>query len=131
MSDASEAVRGALVVALGGVQASLFSVGDPAGAAPGAVLPRIEVAEPVALDWGAKEMRGRELRTQVTVRVAAGQAGRLGSLRAAAEGAIEGIGGSIDGWRVASVVLLRVRTAQDKAGLAAVIEHRVRVMEEI
>ena len=129
MSDAGSAVVAGLIAAIGAA-AELAEVPLYTGEAPAGVLPRVEVGEPIGGDWSAKDWRGRELRTLVTLRLAVGQAGRLGAMRAAAEAAGEGIAGELGGWRVASAVLLRSRTIEERGGVMAVlIEHRVRVMQ--
>lgn len=130
MSDAGSAVKATLIAALT-AEPELADVGVYAGDAPAGVLPRIEVQEPVAADWSTKDWQGRELRTGVIVRAASGQDGRLPALRAAAEAAAGAIAGEIGGWRVASAVFLRSRTADERNGTRTVlIEHRVRVMQD-
>lgn len=126
--SAGGAVRGALVARLRG-DAALAGVAIFDGEPSSRALPRIDVAEPQEIDWSAKGFRGRELRTAVTVRVADGQAGRLAAMTAAVERAGEGLDGDIGGWRVAGALFLRVRAVADKNGRAALIEHRVRVVE--
>lgn len=129
MSDAGSAVKDGLIDAIADV-AELAEVPLYTAAVPAGVLPRIEVAEPIGADWSAKDWRGRELRTAVTIRLATGQADRLGAMRAAAEAAGETIAGVLDGWRVASAVLLRSRMIEERGGvLAVLVEHRVRVTE--
>lgn len=126
--SASEAVRAALAAGLradpatGGI--ALFE-----GLGPAAVLPRIDIGEPQGIDWSAKGMRGRELRTAVTVRVADGQRALLGPLCAAAERVGEALSGDVDGWRVAGAIFLRSRGVEAKGVRAVLIEHRVRVVE--
>lgn len=127
--SAGEKVRGALAarlradVALAGVRI--------VDAEPDlSVLPRIDVARPQEIDWSAKDFRGREMKTAVTVRVAAGQRGRMGVLAEAVERAGEALDGDIGGWRVAGAVFLRARSVADKGGIAMLVEHRVRVVED-
>ena len=126
--SAGEAVRAALAAQLRGepVLAGIAVVDARPG--PG-ILPRIEVAEPQGIDWSAKDFRGRELRTAVTVRVAAGQRGRMGAMAEAVERAGEALHGDIGGWRVAGTLFLRARSVAEKTGSAMLVEHRVRVME--
>lgn len=129
MSGAAEAVAAALAARLreatGLTGVALFE-----GAAAGAVLPRMEIGGSQGSDWSATAMRGRELRTAVTVRVAEGQRARIGGLVAAVEAAGEALAGDIGGWRVAGAVFLRSRPVTEKGGGAAVlVEHRVRVAE--
>lgn len=130
--SASETVRAALTAALrsdpvlAGVAMFDGDVGK-AGTPGAAVLPRIELGPPQGSDWSAVGMHGRELRTAVTVRVAEGQAGRLGAMTAAAERAGEMLGGQLGGWRVASVMFVRSRPADAKGMRGVTVEHRVRV----
>jgi hypothetical protein len=117
-------LRGA--AACGGV--ALFDA-DAAGTEAVSVLPRIEVGGGQGSDWSAVAMRGREIRTAVTVRVADGQRARLGALVAAVEAAGEALAGNIGGWRVAAAAFVRSKPVAEKGGAAVLVEHRVRVME--
>ena len=128
MSDAGNGVKAGLIDAIGAA-AELAEVPLYTADAPAGVLPRIEVAEPIGTDWSAKDWRGRELRTAMTIRLAAGQTDRLGTMRSAAEAAGEAIAADLGGWRVASAVLLRSRVIEERSGvLAVLVEHRLRVM---
>lgn len=133
MSSAGQAVRDALArqlrarAELTGV--ALFDGGAVAGGAVPGVLPRIEVADPGGTDWSAKDFRGRELRTAVTIRVSEGQRGRMAALTEAVEGAGESLAGDIGEWRVVGALFLRTRGATERGGPAALVEHRVRVMK--
>jgi len=125
--SAGAAVRGAMAAA---VRAEMPGVEVFVASAAAAVRPSVEIGEPQASDWSAVGVRGRELRTAATVRVADGQRGRLSELCAAVERAGEGIGGTVDGWRVAGAVFLRARPVAEKgSGAAVLVEHRVRVVE--
>ena len=128
MTGAVEAVGAALAARLRGAPglagAAVFEGGRASG-----VLPRIEIGAGQGNDWSAVAMRGREIRTQVTVRVADGQRARLGGLVAAVEAAGESLAGDIGGWRVAGAVFLRSRPVAEKGGVAVLVEHRVRVAE--
>lgn len=126
--SAGEAVRAALVARLG-AEEDLVGVAVAEAELASGVLPRIEVAEPQGVDWSAKDFRGRELRTAVTVRVAAGQRGRLGALGAAVERVGEALDGNVGGWRVASAVFLRARSVASRSDRAVLVEHRMRVVE--
>lgn len=127
---AGAAIGAALEAALR-AEPALAGVGVHRGAQPSAALPRVELGEPGVTDWGAKDWAGREVRTAVTVRAAAGQAGRLGALVGAVERAGCGLGGASGGWRVASAVLVRTRSLSEGAkGTAVLVEHRVRAREE-
>ncbi len=124
--NAGEAVRQALLGALR-ADARLAGIGTEGG---GEQLPSLRVDPPQVTDWGTKDARGREVRTSIGLRVADGQAARLPDLVAAAEAAGERLGGTLNGWRVASAVLLRSASfAPDPRTRAALIEHRVRILE--
>lgn len=128
--SAGGAVRAALEAALR-AEPVLAGVGVHGSAQPAGELPRVELGEPGVTDWSAKDWSGREARTAVIVRVAAGQAGRLGALVGAVERAGAGLGGERDGWRVVGATLLRTRVLGEGAkGSAVLVEHRVRVVED-
>lgn len=129
MKGAGEAVAAALALRLrGAVGANGAAVFN--GSASAGVLPRIEIGAGQGSDWSATAMRGREVRTATTVRVADGQRARLGGLVAAVEAAGEELAGDIGGWRVAGAVFLRSKPVAEKGGgLAVLVEHRVRVSE--
>lgn len=126
--SAGEAVRQALVAALG-ARNELTGVDGLVRATAPSVLPQVIVDDPQASDWGTKTARGRELRTAVTVRVAKGQAARLPAMVAAVETTGEALTGPLGGWRVASAILVRSRIVVADGSRAALIEHRVRVLE--
>jgi len=114
-------VRG--VAGLNGVYA-----GPPVRATP----PFAELGETIAVDWGAKDRAGRELRVLVTLRDAGETAVRLGALTASVGAAIEGLPRDLTGWRVASVLLARSRSWGTGPGQwSASVEYRIRMMEAL
>jgi hypothetical protein len=128
--SAAAAVQAALVTGLSaasgiaGVAAGVYD-GPPARAG----FPYVAIGETVSFDWGHKSGAGRELRMAVTAWDEAGRSARLLGLMAAAAGAIEALPRDLDGWRVASVALLRERVVRDPAGpIAGIIEFRVRAL---
>jgi hypothetical protein len=127
--SADEVVRSALMDALSTnpVFAGVAGLGlEPTAGS----LPQVDVAWPLSTDWGTKSEAGRELRTLVTLRVAKGQRGRLPDLVAEAEAAGVSLSGVIDGWSVASAVLMRSQTSDERDGVrVARVEHRVRVLQ--
>lgn len=129
MSAAADVVRGALVLALG-ARAELVGIAGLGVEAGAGSLPRIVVAVPEVGDWGTKTARGREVRTSVSVRVARGQRLRMPGLVDAIELAGVALNGNIGGWWIGSAVLMRSRVADQADGSRlAVVEHRVRVLE--
>ncbi|MFA5969127.1 MAG: DUF3168 domain-containing protein [Sphingomonas sp.] len=91
--------------------------------------PWAEFGELMSIDWGTKDMAGRELRSVIFVRDRGGDVGRVQALAAAANVAVLAIGPDLDGWRIASLVALRTRIVRERHGVwTAVIEHRVRML---
>lgn len=96
----------------------------------------VKATEPYAVlgdllsgDWSVKDRAGRELRLAVTVRDAGETPARAQALAGAVCAAIEGLPRDLDGWRVASVALVRQRLAGAAAGRwTASVEYRVRVL---
>ncbi|MET3824874.1 hypothetical protein ABIC16_000567 [Sphingomonas sp. PvP055] len=109
------------VAGLNGVYA-----GPPVRATP----PFAELGELIALDWGAKDRAGRELRLLVTLRDAGETAVRLAALIASVGAAIEALPRDLPGWRVASVGLVRSRSWGTSPGQwSASMDYRIRMME--
>ena len=126
--DSSEVVRNALINALSAEPAFAGVAGLGLEATAGS-LPQVDVAWPLASDWGTKSEAGRELRTLVSLRVAKGQRARMPAMVEAAERAGASLSGVIDGWSVGSAVLMRTQVADARDGVrVARVEHRVRVL---
>jgi len=125
MTGAGEAVQRAVVAALTEAGGAPVFDGAPARAA----FPYLTVGEIGTIDWSAQGADGREVRIAVTAWDEAGQAARLHGAMAAAEAAIGGIAGEIEGgWRVASVMLVRSRMVRDPVRpWAGMVDFRVRV----
>lgn len=100
-------------------------LGPPVKATP----PYAELGDLLSIDWGVKDRAGRELRVGVTVRDAAETSGRAQELAGLVGAAIEGLPRDLDGWSVASVVMVRARTSGGAASRwAASVEYRIRVL---
>lgn len=128
MTDAGEAVRSALLKGLR-ARRELAGVEGRDGGLETSALPRVTVEPVEVLDWSAKGTIGRDVRTAVSLRVAKGQAMRLPVMAGAVAAAGEALGGDLEGWHVASAVLLRVRNVDRADGTrVSRVEHRVRVM---
>jgi hypothetical protein len=94
-------------------------------------LPYVVIEEAVLGDWSTKDMAGREGRLAVTIRDGGERPVRLRGLAGAAEDAVLGMAGEVgEGWRVASLVLVRSRLVREGAGWVSVSEFRVRVLRE-
>lgn len=126
--SASEALAKAALVAL-------TEVGGLNGAYDGtplnASLPYAAAETGPESDWGWKGGEGREIRLAVTIRDAGERPARLRALMAEVERRLLGLDGAADDWRIVNVTVVRVRTAQKRAGdWTGTIEARVR-MERI
>lgn len=131
--SAERVVRTALIAALrgdaglgnGGLAGAGVFAGPPVKATP----PYAEVGELLGIDWSVKDRAGRELRLGVTIRDAGETSARIETLTAAAQGAIEALPRALDGWDVASLVLVRTRLAGTAPGRwSATIDYRLRVL---
>lgn len=95
-----------------------------------AVRPYAVVEDALLVDWGTKDMIGREGR--LTVGLFAGEdRKRLRALADQIGAAIAGLPRELgEGWRIASLAFLRSRIFEEGPGLcAAVIEFRVRMLQ--
>lgn len=124
---------GAVAAVRAGVLARLRAIGGVngvwEGAGVSAAVPFVLLGDVVASDWSTKDAMGRELRVAVTVRDRGDSPVRASELAAAVEAAVAGLPRELDGWRVASVVLLRSSVvASGKGQWAAMVDHRVRVL---
>ncbi len=127
MSGAGAALRAAAIEALealGGVYP-----GPPLQAA----FPYLLVEAGAESDWGHKSGQGREVRLAVTVRDAGEEPDRAQALALAAETAL-GAPLEVEGWRVVTFVLLRLRAVAtgrgNQAGWAATLDYRARMLAE-
>jgi hypothetical protein len=94
-----------------------------------ATAPYAELGDVLSIDWGVKDRAGRELRLAVTIRDAGETPARAQALAEAARAAIEGLPRDLDGWRVASIALVRSRVGGGPVGRwTALVEYRVRVL---
>lgn len=100
------------------------------GPAVKATTPYAELGELLVGDWGAKDLRGYELRPIILIRDATDTPARLHDLIAAADAAMAALPRDLAGWRIASLVLVRQRIARIGAGLwEASADYRVRMIE--
>jgi hypothetical protein len=128
---AIEALNEAMLSALsnaadfGGVLNGVF-----AGPAVKATMPYAELGELLVGDWGAKDLRGFELRPVILIRDATDTPARLHALVAAADAAMAALPRDLGGWRIASLVLVRQRVARAGPGQwEASADYRVRMIE--
>jgi len=127
----AEAVfQAALVAALdAAIGARLNGIFD--GPAAKATPPYAEIGELLSIDWSTKDTEGRELRRLIQLRDRAETAVQLQALACDADAAIRGMAPALNGWRIASIVLVRNRIVRSGVGQwTALIEHRVRVLAD-
>jgi hypothetical protein len=126
MTGAGEALLAAAVEALGGVS----GIGRVHDAPPvTAAAPHAVVAIDAETDWGHKSGAGRELRLAATLTGEGERPVRLRVAAGAAEAALRGIGGDLQGWRLVTMQHLRTREVRrPKGGWAIVIEFRARLL---
>ncbi|WP_242183882.1 DUF3168 domain-containing protein [Sphingomonas sp. CARO-RG-8B-R24-01] len=97
-----------------------------------ATAPFAELGDLIAIDWSTKDLAGREIRLMVTLRDAAEGPGRIETLAAGVVAAIEAIPRDLPGWRLASVVLARLRITGGSPGQwSASVDYRIRMMEAL
>lgn len=130
--SAEVAVRGAVVAALRGDAVLMAGVNGLFDGVPvRASAPYGVVGDCVAVDWGAKDVDGRELVLTVSLFDVGESPARLAGLLArvgVAMGSVE----VADGWRVVSGRLVRSRVARTGArdGWQALVDYRFRVVGE-
>ena len=92
--------------------------------------PYASVDTGVERDWSHKSGIGRELNLLLTLRDKGERSARLRGLLAAAEAAVEGLGGALDGWRLIGLHFLRgqVRAGAD-GEWTALSEYRARLLK--
>ena len=101
------------------------------GPAVKATAPYAEIGELLSIDWSTKDTEGRELRSLIQLRDLAETAVRLLALSDDADVAIRSIDPVLDGWRIASIALVRNRIVRSGVGQwTALIERRVRVLAD-
>jgi hypothetical protein len=129
MSGAGPALRTAAIGALDALELGGVYPGPPLQCA----FPYLVVEAGPETDWGHKSGRGREVRLAVTVRDAGEQPDRAQALAQAAETTLEA-GLAIEGWRLVTLLLVRLRTIATgrggQAGWAATLDYRARMLAE-
>ena len=129
MSGAEAVVQAAVLAALRGLDGLNGLNGVYVAPPVKATVPYAELGDLLSGDWSVKDRVGRELRLAVTVRDAGETPERAQALAGAIGTVIEELPRDLDGWSVASVVLVRSRVSGGPPGRwAALVEYRVRVL---
>lgn len=128
--SAEAAFQAALVAALRAAIGERLN-GVFEGPAVKATPPYVEIGELLSIDWSTKDVEGRELRSLIQMRDRAETAVGLLALACDADAAIRAMAPTLDGWRIASVALVRNRIVRSGVGQwTALIEHRARVLAD-
>lgn len=128
--NAESDIRAAVLALLRGDAALMARVnrihdGAPVKATP----PTLVLGECSGTDWGCKDRPGREVRISLTIEDDLDAATRIGAIMPLAEAAVQRLAGTVAGWRVGSLRLVRSRLLRTNAGRwNAVIDHRIRVL---
>lgn len=122
--SAGEALGAAVAAALQGLEGVGVHDGPPVQAA----FPYAVIETGGESDWGHKSGGGRELRVAAVLRDQGERPARLRRLAGEAEALIAGIAGTLDGWQLVSLTLLRSRIVKDARSWAATVEYRARML---
>jgi hypothetical protein len=128
--SAEVAVRGAVVAALRGDAELMAGLNGLFDGAPGrASAPYGVVGDCVALEWGAKDVDGRELVVTVSLYDAGEAPARLAALLGRVDAVLRVLEPA-GGWRVVGARLARSRVARTGArdGWQALADYRMRVV---
>lgn len=91
--------------------------------------PTLIVGECSGSDWGTKDKAGRELRIALTIEDDLETPTRIGGIIPLADAAVQRIAGTISGWQVGSLRLVRSRLLRTNAGRwNALMDYRIRVL---
>jgi len=98
--------------------------------APGkATPPMLVVGESSGTDWGCKDRPGREVRIVLTVEDDIETATRIGGILTLAEEAMQRLSGTVAGWSIGSLRLVRSRLLRTNAGRwNGLMDYRIRVL---
>jgi hypothetical protein len=129
VSGAGAALKAAAIEALRALELGGVYPGPPLQAA----FPHAVVECGPEADWGHKSGRGRELRLAVTLRDSGERPERAEAFAEVAEAAIEA-GLEVEGWRLVTLALVRLRTVAEgrggSLGWAVAIDWRARMLAE-
>lgn len=128
--NAEHDIRAALIVALRddaalSAQVNRIYDGTPDKATP----PILVVGECSGSDWAVKDRPGRELRIGISIEDDRETPARISAIMPLADAVVQGLPGTISGWRIGSLVMIRSRLARTGAGRwIAVMDYRIRIL---
>ncbi len=92
--------------------------------------PTLVMGECIGGDWGTKDKVGRELRLAITIEDDIETPTRISGIMPLADAAVHRLTGTIAGWQVGSLRLIRSRLLRTNAGRwNALMEYRIRVLK--
>lgn len=130
--NAESDIRAAVLAELRGDAALMAAVnrihdGTPIKATP----PTVVIGECEGADWATKDRPGRELRIAITIEDDRETPTRIGGLLPMVDGAVQRLSGTVAGWRIGSLRMIRSRLLKGRNGRwNAVIDYRIRVLAE-
>jgi hypothetical protein len=128
--NAESDIRAALIAELRGdtalgAQVNRIYDGTPAKATP----PMVVVGDALGSDWAVKDRPGRELRIGLVIEDDIETPARIGGIMPMADAAVQRLSGTVAGWRIGSLVMIRSRLLRTNAGRwNAVMDYRIRVL---
>ncbi len=128
--NAESDIRAALLAGLRGDTALSGAVnriydGTPVKATP----PMVTVGECTGADWATKDRPGRELRIGIGIEDNLETPARIGGIMPLVDAAVRGLSGTIGGWQVGSLLMVRSRLLRSREGRwNAVLDYRIRVL---
>ena len=128
--NAESDIRAALLAELRGDAALAAEVnriydGAPVKATP----PMVTVSECAGSDWATKDKAGRELRIGIGIADDLETPGRIGGIMPLVDAAVQRLSGTVAGWQVGSLRLVRSRLLKGRDGRwNAVMDYRIRVL---
>ena len=128
--NAESDIRAALIAELradGALSAQVNRVYD--GAPDKARPPMVVVGECIGTDWAVKDRPGREVRIGIVIEDEIETPVRISGIMPLVDAAVQRLSGTIAGWQIGSLVMIRSRLLRTNAGRwNAVMDYRIRVL---
>lgn len=133
--SAEQTVREAALAALRGDAALMDMVNGLFDGPPvQASAPYVVVGECAGVDWGAKDVEGRELRLSISLHDKGASPARLGDMLARVDAILRNLSGEAGAWRIVTIRFVRSRIApvgqaqKTGGGWTGLADYRARVV---